>query len=438
MAVLAAAASLLILVVLANALGLQVPFLSSGRFTMLADFSNADGLAQGEKPAVMVAGVQLGRVTDVRYVDGYAQATLSLDDSARRKIFRNATVLISPRSALNDLTVDIEPGSPSAGPLPVGAVIPQTQTQPAVNFDELTSVLNLDTRSQLAAVIDALGIGLHGRSSSIDQALVELQPFLGDTSRLAAEMAVHRQMLSRLISDLDVVFTTLGQRGQQLRTIISAGEGTLGVVAEHQAGVEQTMSALAPALRNVSRSLYAVNTLSRPLDPALTELKPLARALPGALSQLRSFVPPGEQLLGDLRTLDREGPPGVVSLHSLLQKLAPASNALEPTVRDLLPVTTALDRYPQGIGELGSNFSGVFSDQNANGPTMRAYGFFEPPLPENFGLPVGTSASSLARMKTQLALALDHVCVTSNPLACLARYLTPQLPIPKHTDRGLR
>jgi phospholipid/cholesterol/gamma-HCH transport system substrate-binding protein len=438
MVILAALGAVAVIVLMLKQVGVQLPFISQGRFSVVADFSNADGLTQGEKPPVNVAGVQLGRVSDVRYVNGYAQATFSLENSARGKLFRNAAVLITPRSALNDLTVDIDPGTPSAGALQPGGVIPQSLTQTAVNFDELTSVLNLDTRSQLAVLVDQLGIGLNGRSRSLDEALRELKPFLSDTSGLAAQLAVHRRMLSRLISDLDVVFTALGERGEQLRNIISSGERTMGTVAAHQAGVEQTMSELGPTLDSLNRSLSAVTALSQPLAPALDSLRPLAAALPGGLSSLRAFVPDGEGLVKDLLTLDRDGPRGVNSLQGLLGELAPATASLQPTANDLLPVMQALDRHPAGIGRLGSNFSGVFSDQNANGPTLRAFGFFEPPRPENFGFPVGTSTASVSSLETDLAQALDHVCLTTNPLACVARYLTPSLPKPVVTGRGLR
>jgi phospholipid/cholesterol/gamma-HCH transport system substrate-binding protein len=436
MVILQTVAAIAVIVLVVHAEGLRIPLFSSSPYTLTAYFSDADGLTQSKKPSVTVAGVLMGTVSNVSYRDGQATVKMDLKDSARGKIFSNATALISPRSAINDLTVDITPGSPAAGPLRT-AVIPQSRTQTAVNLDRLTDILNVDTRAQLSVLATELGIGLAGRSRSLDQAIAELSPFISTTQGLASEMARRQQLLSELVGNLDAVFTTLASRGTQLRQLITAGQTTLGAVAANQANVAQTMRELAPALANTSQALANVKALAGPLDPALDALKPLAGQLPSGLAALRSFVPEGNGLASDLETLDRAGPRGAQALQSFLGELKPASTALLSPVQKLLPAVQGLDRHPTGIGELGSNFSGVFSGQNANGPTLRAYGFFEPVRPENFGLPAGTSSSTMSDLRARVARALDVLCSKTNPAACLARVLTPLLPAPTASDGAL-
>jgi ABC-type transporter Mla subunit MlaD len=389
--------------------GLPIPFLSGSRYIVTAEFVNADGLDASKKPPVMVAGVTLGTVSSVTYQHGLAVATLNLSGSARGRIFNN----------------DIAPGTPAGG-LPHGPLtIPAARTQSAINLDRLTDVLDADARTQLIVLIDELNIGLRGRSHSLDEALAELQPFLTDTNTLTAEVDQRQQLLSELVTHLQTVFDTLGTRGTQLEHIIDEGHTTLGAVAAHQTAVQDTVTHLAPTFENLRGALTGLAQLATPLVPALRRLGPLARRLPAALGSLRDFVPSGLGLVDDLRTLDRDGTSGSYALSTLVQRLGPAASALHPSTSKLAPVVRSLSEYPNGIGDLGSNYSGIFSGQNANGPTLRAYGFFEPINPTDFGISTSSSAARPSLLDALVGKALRHVCTTQNPIACLALELTP-------------
>jgi phospholipid/cholesterol/gamma-HCH transport system substrate-binding protein len=418
-------AALALIALIVKEQGLPIPLFSGSRYIVTADFANADGLDASKKPPVMVAGVTLGTVSDVSYEHGMAVATLDLSGSARGRIFNDASVLITPRSAINDLTVDIVPGTPSAGAPHGRLTIPEARTQSAINLDRLTDVLDADTRSQLIVLIDELGIGLHGRSGSLDQAVAELEPFLTDTDRLTAKVDQRQHLLSELVTHLQTVFATLGKRGAQLQQVIDDGRTTLGAVAAHQTAVEDTMTALAPAFGNIRTALTGLQALSTPLVPALRRLGPVARRLPAALRSLRSFVPSGLGLVKDLLNLDHGGTSGSHALSVLAQRLGPAASALHPSTAKLAPVLRSLSEYPNGIGDLGSHYSGIFSGQNANGPTLRAYGFFEPINPADFGISTSSSAARPSLLDGLVGKALRHVCTTQNPLACLALELTP-------------
>jgi hypothetical protein len=112
----------------------------------------------------------------------------------------------------------------------------------------------------------------------------------------------------------------------------------------------------------------------------------------------------------------------------VFQQLGPTAKALTPSVARFQPVLKSLDENKNGIGQFGSNFSGVFSNQDVNGPTLRAYGFFEPIRPENFGLPAATSGTALRGVQTKVASALEGLCLKDVSFACLSRYLQPGLP----------
>lgn len=409
--------------------GQKIPFLDNDRYELEAVFSDAGGLKPEKQPLVTVAGVAMGSVSKVRYENGTAVATLELDTDARGRIYKDATALITPRSALNDLTVDVDPGRLGKGTLDDGATIRQNRTIAPENLDRVTEVLDVDTRAHLQVVADQLELGVRGRSGELRSSLASLGPALDSSGRVAAALSERPRLLSQFVTNLDVVFDTLGDRGTHLRQVIGSGERTLSTVRRRQDALAGSVRELAPALSALDAAMTQLNTLSGPLRPTLRRLRPFARELPEALTSLRRFSPEGLGLARDLDALSAEGRRPVNSARRLLQELRPAARALQRPTERLEPIVRALDDHNLGIGELGSNFGGIFSVQDLAGPTLRGYGFFEPPRPENFGMPANTKGAPLVAMRRRLALALENVCrKDTNVVACLGRTLIPGLP----------
>src|SRR4051812_48516198 len=104
------------------------------------------------KSPVRIAGVDVGKVKKVEPVmdgNGAAQVTMELQDKAL-PIKKDAELKIRPRIFLEgNFFVDLKPGSPSAGELADGGVIPVTQTAAPVQWGDLLTVLQSDTRTDL-------------------------------------------------------------------------------------------------------------------------------------------------------------------------------------------------------------------------------------------------------------------------------------------------
>jgi len=407
--------------------GLQLPFLSHD-YTIRAEFTDAGGLNPADQTPVLVAGVKEGQVLSVRYRDGLAIATLQLPDSVRRLIHADATVSVVPRSALEDLTVEINPGTRTLPPLRPGAIVPPARTSAAVRFDRLVDVLDANTRAQLQVMLSELDIGLSGRPPALRAALSQLAHVVYGATSVTAQLAERRVLLSRLIASLDQMVTVLGQRQADLAAAVADGQRTLAVTSARSPQLAAIMQALPGALARLQGAMGAVLTLSGPLDPALSELPPFARALPAALRSLRGFDPAGERLLADLRTLIARGSLPAADLQRALAALGPAASSLRPTAADLRPILAAIDRHKQGIGEVGDNFNGVFSTNDVNGPILRGLGAFEQFNPADVGFPAGAGGATLARAQSESVRALTRVCLHINPLACIVRYLIPGLP----------
>jgi phospholipid/cholesterol/gamma-HCH transport system substrate-binding protein len=232
----------------------------------------------------------------------------------------------------------------------------------------------------------------------------------------------------RFVDELDTVVTRLAERRSQLGDAVDAAQQTLAVTSNRDAELDAVMAKLPPTLDDVNGALTAVDRLSEPLVPALEQLRPVAERLPAALDATRDLLPNADQLITDMDDLATRGATPVAHLRSLLEDLGPASDAIAGSVSDVGPIIRAIDKNKDGIGVLGDRFSGVFSTNDANGPILRGLGFFEPFDPADLGFSSNASGAELQQAKLDSVAALTKVCLKTNAVACLARYLIPGLP----------
>lgn len=420
---------------LAHQVGFEVPLLSD-KAQVRAQLDDAAGLAAEDKPSVTIAGVDVGYVSKVSYKDGRALVVLEIEDRARDMLRSDARVSVAPRSVLNDLVVELDPGH-SPERLPGDRVVRPAASATPVALDRVIGVLDADTRAYLQILLGELDTGLDGRSTQLRAALGELGRASTSSASVADALADRRRQLTALVGELNVILRALGDRGGELEQTIAAGRRTLEVTAGHEADLSDSFRQLPDTLAALDGAMTELRGLAVPLNPALEQLRPSARRLPAALRSLRTFVPHGRALVTDLGALVETGGPRVDELRRAVAALGVLAEQFRRPVADLLPVLRAIDVNKAGIPKLAENFSGVFSTNDANGPMLRGLGFFEDFKPENFGFPGGARGARLARtvdgsnqvteMKADAIRALMRVCRTENEAACAVPFLVPGL-----------
>src|SRR4051812_26052547 len=83
--------------------------------TILAEFSSAQAVTPGQGQTVNVAGVKVGEIGEVRLEQGHAVVELKIDSNELGPVYRNAHLLLRPKTGLNDMSVALEPGTPEQG-----------------------------------------------------------------------------------------------------------------------------------------------------------------------------------------------------------------------------------------------------------------------------------------------------------------------------------
>jgi phospholipid/cholesterol/gamma-HCH transport system substrate-binding protein len=254
----------------------------SNPYEFKAVFNDVNNLKP--KSPVRIAGVEVGKVTKVEPVEsgkGAAEVTMQVEDKGL-PIKKDAELKIRPRIFLEgNFFVDMEPGSPSADDLPDHGVIPVTQTAAPVQFGDLLTALQRDTRSDLQTFLREYSKGLaHGGAEGFNQAIHYWKPAYLNSS-LANDATLGEDPnrdLQRVLKGQQKTFAALDKDESALKGLVT----NFNVTAAAFAREDVALAASVPALRDTLRIGYpALGSL----DAALPSLRAFAHdALPGVRS----------------------------------------------------------------------------------------------------------------------------------------------------------
>jgi phospholipid/cholesterol/gamma-HCH transport system substrate-binding protein len=356
-----------------------VPVLGSDFVDYKAEFSTAQSVTPGQGQTVQIAGVNVGDITKVDLVDGRAVVTMKI----RLKytpIYRDATALLRPKTGLNDMVIQLDPGSSSAGRAPHGWTVPINQTLPNVNFDEILSSLDADTRSYLQLLLGGAGEGLDGQGKALSASLKRFEPTGRYLAKLNGALSERERNIRRAIHNFSLLSQALGDKDDQLAALVSSSNRVFQSFADQDANLRAALTRLPGALGQTNTTLAKVDRLAKVLGPTLGDLRPAARALGPALRQTRPFLRDTTPVIqNQLRPFARDALPTVKVLRPAARDLAVVVPKLTTTLQVANYLLNELAYNPPGSEEgylfwaSWANHDGasVFSTQDAQGPIRR-------------------------------------------------------------------
>lgn len=353
--------------------------------TILAEFSSAQAVTPGQGQTVNVAGVNVGEIGQVRLENGRAVVELLIDSKELGPVYRNAHLLLRPKTGLNDMSVELdpgtpEPGAPNRGELADGARLPVWNTLPAVNPDEVLAALDADTRNYLATVASAGGQGLRGRGPDLRRLIQASEPTFRQTARVAGALADRRAKVARLITNLRTLSHAAASKDRELASLVSASTAVFSTIAAREGDLGAAVDRLPGSLGAVDRTLVAARGFAADARPALVALRPTVRELAPALVQVRPLLRTAEPTLrARLRPLVRAAIPVVRELRPSVDLVNRADPDLIRTVDVLTYVVNELLYNPPGTEEgylfwlswFAHNSSSVLSIEDAHGVVWR-------------------------------------------------------------------
>ena len=359
-----------------------VPVIGRNFFTLNAEMASAQAVTPGQGQTVNIAGVQVGEISSVKLEEGHAIVGMKIKPKYDR-IYRNATILLRPKTGLKDMVAELDPGTPSAGRLKEGATIPISQTLPDVNLDEILSSLDADTRDYLTILLNAGNEGLGGKQhgQELGQTIRRVEPTSLYAKRVNAALATRRRNLARVVHNLSLLTDALGNRDTQLANFVENSNAVFGALASEDQSLRATLRELPSTLAVTQTALGRVRTMADQLGPTLQALRPGARALGPSLRQMRPFLRTSTPIIRDeIRPFTRAALPTVKQLRPAMRDLSAATPDLNRVFGVVNYALNELTYNPPGAGDEGFEFwfawanhigDTVFSTQDAHGPIRR-------------------------------------------------------------------
>lgn len=283
-----------------------VPIVGEEFDHITGEFTTAQAVTPGQGQAVDVAGIQIGKVTSVDLEDGHAVVGMDIEPKYMELIHPNANLLLRPKTNLNDMVVEVDPGSGKKH-IEDGHNFPLSQTEPNVNLDAFLGTLDADTRQYIQLLVAGGAQGIGGRGHQFGNALRRLQPFSHYIASLNKAVAGRREALANVIHDFGLLTTELGRHDAAIERWVSSSKGALGNFANQQSSIQEILTEFPSTLTVAQSALASANAFSKAARPALLGLIPQAQALKPALkANQRLFEQTVEPIRTQIRPFTRE------------------------------------------------------------------------------------------------------------------------------------
>jgi phospholipid/cholesterol/gamma-HCH transport system substrate-binding protein len=272
----------LVLIIVASFFGFTRYSPFKHTYTLYATVQSANNL-QANSP-VRIAGINVGKVDEVKPLkngSGMARITMEIEKKGL-PLHKDATLKVRPRIFLEgNFFVDLQPGTPSAPMAKSGYQIPVQQTSFPVQFGQLLTSLQSDTRSDLQTFLHEYGTNALGNGGAqAYNSMLDNAPGAFKNSSIANQATLGEQPhdLSNLLRGQQRLFARLDADPAALKNLITNLNTTAAAFARQDVALERAI----PDLRDVL-------TVGRPalasLDNALPHLRAFAvDALPAAKS----------------------------------------------------------------------------------------------------------------------------------------------------------
>jgi phospholipid/cholesterol/gamma-HCH transport system substrate-binding protein len=318
----------------------HVPFTHG--FRVKAVFVNANNVRPNSP--VRIAGVNIGKVKSVTAYkggDGNMSLVTMEIDKAGLPIHKDATLKVRPRIFLEgNEFVDLSPGTPSAPTIDDGDTLPSTQTAAPVQFDQVLTALQSDTREDLKQLLEGYGTALTYEPTAADdvgqdpdvkgetaaRSLNDSLDYAPDALRNAsivneAFLGLQQHDLSGLVFNTGKVTKALSTNEQSLKDFVTNFNTTLGALASEQSNLKRSIALLGPTLEHTDSALTHLNASFPNTRAFAKEILPGVRETPATIDAAEPWIAQARKLVSpaELGGLTKELKPTTVDLARLVE-----------------------------------------------------------------------------------------------------------------------
>jgi phospholipid/cholesterol/gamma-HCH transport system substrate-binding protein len=363
-----------------------VPVLGSDFYKLNVELQTGQAVVPGQGQTINIAGVKVGDVSSVHLKDGVAVVSVEMDRKYT-PVYRNAHVLLRPKTGLKDMFLALDPGTKDAGEIPDGGTIPVSNTMPDVNPDEVLASLDADTRDYLTILLNAGGQaftdrpGHQGESAAdLRQTFKRFEPTNHNLAAIMSQIAQRKRNVRRVIHNFRQITDELARTDGTLGRFVESSNANFSAFAAQDAALRQALGLLPGTLQVAQSTLSKADKLGLTATSAFQNLRPFARGLGPALRDVRPFLKQTTPVIkNQLRPFTRIARPTVQDLRPAAQDLAATTPRLRRTFQVLNSAFNLFAYNPPGKEEgylfwqtwLNHSGATIFNTQDAHGPIRR-------------------------------------------------------------------
>ena len=174
-----------------------------------AIFSNSSGLRPGQ--FVRASGVEVGKVKDVKLIEGGSKARVDFDVERSLELFEESTASVRYLNLIGDRYLELKRGD-SDRRMPSGGTIPVERTEPALDLDALIGGFRPLFRAldpeKVNTIAQSIITVFQGQGGTIND-------ILDQTASLTSTLADRDQAIGEVIRNLNTVLDTTVRHQEQ-------------------------------------------------------------------------------------------------------------------------------------------------------------------------------------------------------------------------------
>lgn len=306
-----------------------VPVVGSDFVDYTVDFHSAKAVVPGQGQTVTISGVTVGEIGAVELVNGRGRVTMKIRREYADRIHEDASAALRSRTPLQDMIIQLDPGTKSAPLLKHGGNIPAARTMTPVELDEILSEFDVDTRAYLAILLQQGAKGLDGDGGEeLSGILKKFEPTTVYSARIAKAVKSRNAEAARAVTNLERVASAIGKNEEALGTFIANSSEAFSAIADRDQDLAGILQKSPATLQKTRDLLETTGKLSGDLGSAAKKLERPSRKFDAGLANLTEFMNAATPVIrDDLRPFAKQ-------VQAPLEKLKPAVDNINASAKN--------------------------------------------------------------------------------------------------------
>ena len=253
-----------------------------------AIFSNSSGLRPGQ--FVRASGVEVGKVKDVKLIEGGSKARVDFDVERSLELFEESTASVRYLNLIGDRYLELKRGD-SDRRMPSGGTIPVERTEPALDLDALIGGFRPLFRAldpeKVNTIAQSIITVFQGQGGTIND-------ILDQTASLTSTLADRDQAIGEVIRNLNTVLDTTVRHQEQFdetlvnfERLITGLKNRADPIASSVADISDAAGTVADLLTDnrpvLQDTVGYLDAVQQPLVDQKDQLNDILSRLPSAL-----------------------------------------------------------------------------------------------------------------------------------------------------------